>query len=508
MTRASHLSRRAMLATTGAGLSVLGTARAAAAAAPAVPRIDGAAVSDFPHYWEACVGSDRASVAMRADWRRDLAVTRREAGFRSVRFHGLLDDDMGLCRRIGPDGPELNFLYIDQIFDAMLAIGVRPFVELSFMPLPLASSQNSIFWYKGNTSPPNSLDNWVKLIDGLARHLLARYGAAEVTGWRFEVWNEPNLSFWAGTQAEYFAFYAATARALKAVHPALQVGGPATAQLMWIGEFLAYCAEHNAPVDFVSSHIYADDPQENLFGREMNYPREEVIPRALAVANGKIRSSAFPKLPLVISEWTSQNPAFIAQMIRDCAGLCDTFSYWTFDNIFEERGPIDSYSNELYGLMRQGGVPRPSFRTFQLLHRLGDRRLETGKAPMIATRKANGGLAILAWNLVTNADVSSLAGNPMAAPGGEPILDGPARTLTLDLPARHAGQVRVTTVDTAHDPAEQLHASFGKPASPTPAQLDQMRRAEVLSRPTRLRQNGHRISVSVPANGVALIETA
>ena len=507
MSAASPFSRRAVLSALGAGLTAWGLGGETRADAPPVLIDARAGATPFDHYWEACVGSDRASVAMRADWRSDLALVKREAGFKSVRFHGLLDDDMALCRRIGPEGPELNFLYIDQIFDAMLGLGVRPFVELSFMPLPLSTSQNSIFWYKGNTSPPSSLETWVKVITGLASHLVGRYGLEEVRQWRFEVWNEPNLPFWASTQSAYFDLYAATARGLKSVNPALQVGGPATAQLMWIDDFLAYCAQHNAPVDFVSSHVYADDPQENLFGKEMNYPREAVIPLALKAAKTKIRASAFPNLPLVISEWTSQNPAFIAQTIRDCAGLCDTFSYWTFDNIFEERGPIPSYDNDLYGLLNQGSVPRPSFRAFQLLHRLGSERLETGDAPLIATRRPDGGLSILAWNLITSRDHTSLAGNPLAAPGGEPILPGPERQIGLRLAGLKSRRARLTTIDFAHDPARRLYEAFGRPGSPTQIQLDALRKAQGLEAQTADLDAAGQIRLSLPANGVALLET-
>jgi xylan 1,4-beta-xylosidase len=490
------LSRRGLLGGLGA-MTLL--PRAASAAVP----LAGGDTTPFPHYWEACVGSDRAAVAMRAQWQADLAEAHREAGFRSVRFHGLFDDEMGLCRGIGPNGPELDFLYIDQVFDAMLAIGVRPFVELSFMPEALAGSRNSIFWYHGNTSPPRDMALWVQLVEGLARHLLDRYGEAEVTQWRFEVWNEPNLNFWAGSQAQYFDLYAASARALKRVHPRLQVGGPATAQLMWIDDLLRYCAANNVPIDFVSGHVYADDPQENLFGRDMHYPREAVIPRALAAANAKIRASALPHLPLAVSEWTSQNPAFIAQTIRDCAGLCDTFSYWTFDNVFEEHGPIGSFDNTLYGLIGQSGVARPAFRAFQLLHRLGEARIDTGPAPAIATRRADGGFAAVAWNLITNADVSGLAGNPMTAPGAEPMLPGPARDITLTLPAKAA---RVTLVDPGRDPVDRLYTQFGRPASPTAPQIAQLRAAGRLPQGETVAAPDGVLRLTLPANALALIE--
>jgi xylan 1,4-beta-xylosidase len=370
----------------------------------------------------------------------------------------------------------------------------------------MASSDNTIFWYRGATAPPRRMSDWTKLIEALAHHLIDRYGLAEVAAWRFECWNEPNLSFWAADQTAYFELYAATAKALKQVDPRLQVGGPATAQLMWISEFLDYCAAHAAPVDFVSAHSYADDPQENLFGRQMGYPREEVMPRAMARARAKIAASAFPHLPLVISEWSSQNPAFIAQMIRDCAPLCDTFSYWTFDNVFEEQGPIAGYDNSAYGLIGQGGVAKPSFHTFVLLHRLGDQRIDTGDAPILATRRADGGWAVLAWNLIPIKAEHGTAGNPVAEMGREPMADGPAKTVTLSFDGAGDRLARIYRVDPSADPAERLYQAMGRPSSPTAAQFDQLHKASVLPEPEIVRLQNGRVQLEIPANGVALVE--
>ena len=191
----------------------------------------------LPHYWEKCAGSDRTVVGLREQWRQDLIRVQRETGIQSIRCHGLFDDEMGIA--FGGPG-NFNFLYLDQIYDFMLDHGVRPFVELSFMPAKLAAHDiRQSFWYRPIVSPPANYKRWDALIAALARHLIERYGIDEVSQWYFEVWNEPNLDFWAGEpkQSTYFTLYEHTARALKAVDARLRVGGPATAQAAWVAAF-------------------------------------------------------------------------------------------------------------------------------------------------------------------------------------------------------------------------------------------------------------------------------
>jgi len=109
--------------------------------------------------------------------------------------------------------------------------GVRPFVEISFMPKKLALRQDvHPFWYKQIVSPPKDYTKWDDLMRAFAQHLVDRYGVDEVAQWYFEVWNEPNIDFWTGDpkQATYFELHDHTARALKSVNSRLRVGGPAT----------------------------------------------------------------------------------------------------------------------------------------------------------------------------------------------------------------------------------------------------------------------------------------
>ena len=460
----------------------------------------------FPHYWQACAGSGHAALALRAEWQSDLELAHRQAGIQAVRFHGVLDDDLAVCTGIDSSGPRTNFVFVDQIYDRMLEIGVRPYVELSFMPGPLASSANTVFWYRGNTSPPRRMSDWQRLIAAFAHHLVERYGLEEVAQWRFECWNEPNLSFWSGSKQQYFELYRHTAAALKGVSPRLQVGGPATAMTMWIADFLADCATHGTSVDFVSSHIYPDDPQENIFGRAHEYPYDQVMPRALEQANRQIRASSYPHVPLVISEWASTDPAFIAQMIRDCAGLTDTMSYWTFCNVFEEHGPNRSFMNDTYGMIGTRGVPRPTLQTFRLLRRLGEQRLQAGAGPVLATRRSDGSLATVAWHLQAERHRDAGAGNPVAAPRGERPAGGPMLPLSLKFDGVATTTAQVTVVDPARDPVAQAYAAMGAPPYPTVAQIRALREAGARQITHRVPVEDGRLELALAPSSVALIE--
>ena len=205
------------------------------------------------------VGSDHAPVALRADWQAQLRRCRRELGLRAVRFHGLLSDDVGTFI-VHEQAPLYSFFNADQIVDFLLSIGMRPFVELSFMPAALASGDRTVFRYRGNVTPPTDYGTWGELVRRLVAHWKQRYGTEEVARWHFEVWNEPNLQdFWAGTQQDYWRLYRHAAQAVKSVDPSFRVGGPATAQNEWIAEFLDFCEREAVPADFVSTHHYPTD---------------------------------------------------------------------------------------------------------------------------------------------------------------------------------------------------------------------------------------------------------
>ncbi|HNX05126.1 MAG TPA: hypothetical protein PKI32_06470, partial [Opitutales bacterium] len=248
---------------------------AAATASETAPRLVSADMNDpkgpMSRMGEFCVGAGRANEGLRADWQRQLAEVKENCGFRYLRFHGLFCDDMGVVLRDRSGRIVYNWQYVDELFDYMLSIDVKPFVELGFMPQAIASGDKTIFWWKGNVTPPKNYEDWENLVRAAVQHWTDRYGAEEVASWYFEVWNEPNLSgFWIGdtmgmsgeewqsfAREEYFKLYDASAKAVKSVNPRYRVGGPATAGNAWVPQMLEHCEKTGAPIDFVSTHNYA-----------------------------------------------------------------------------------------------------------------------------------------------------------------------------------------------------------------------------------------------------------
>jgi xylan 1,4-beta-xylosidase len=343
------------------------------------------ATTQLPHFWEHTVGSDHAPVALRADWQRQLQRCHNELGFQYVRFHGLLSDDMGTLVR-EKNKLLYSFFNTDQVCDFLLSIGMKPFVELSFMPKALASGNKTVFDYKANVTPPRDYKRWSTLINRLVTHLADRYGVAEVGEWFFEVWNEPNLkAFWTGTQRDYFKLYRYTAEAIKKVDASLQVGGPATANSAWIEEFVDFCVGKKVPADFISTHQYPtdalgseeDDTEIQLFKSQRGLMRE-VAQDTRRRARGR---------PVYYTEWNaSSNPrnplhdesyaaAFAVATIMEAKGLVEGYSFWTFSDIFEENYFPSMPYHGGFGLLTLHGIPKPTYRAFELLHHLGTEQL-------------------------------------------------------------------------------------------------------------------------------------
>ncbi|ABQ28761.1 MULTISPECIES: GH39 family glycosyl hydrolase [Acidiphilium] len=337
--------------------------------------------TDFPHFWEHTVGSGHATLALRADWQAQLKQAHDELGMRHVRFHGILSDDMGTLVSEG-DTFFYSFFNTDQIFDFLLSIGMKPFVELSFMPSALSSGDQTVFHYRANVGRPRDYAQWAVLIRKLVRHWVDRYGLGEVRQWFFEVWNEPNLTaFGNGQQSDYFELYRYTVEAIKGVDAMLKVGGPATAANAWIDDFLAFCKANDLPADFVSTHHYPTD----AFGK----PGDDTEAQLAASTRSILREQARDvrknagDLPVYYTEWcTSSNPrdpmhddpyaaAFIVKTILEASGLVQGYSYWTFSDIFEENYFPSIPFHGGFGLLNIHGIAKPAYRAFQLLHELG-----------------------------------------------------------------------------------------------------------------------------------------
>ncbi len=456
----------------------------------------------FPHFWEQMFGSGRAILSLRESYREDMRAVKKVADFRYVRFHAIFHDEVGVYNEDEHGNPVYNFSYVDQIYDGLLKNGVRPFVEISFMPKKLAFNPDALhpFWYKQNVSPPKSMERWDDLIKHFAQHLVDRYGIDEVAQWYFEVWNEPNIDFWNGVpqQRSYFELYAHTARSLKDVSPKLRVGGPATAAAHWIPEFLKYTAENHVPVDFVSTHGYADDTVDDLFGTKEDIPMDDRVCRAVAKVRGEIKASAMPALPLFWTEWNvqgmreSRDTTFVgpalANTVRQCDGLSEIMSFWTFSDVFEEGGPSPKPFQGQFGLRAKGGINKPSYYAWGLLHELGDRRIGNDAKDAIITRTSDGGLAIAVWNLL------------------DPDKEGTARKVTLNFShVVPSARVSVERVDEQHGNVLEQYAAMGKPLDPTPAQAEQLNRETALPAPEEMKLQGGKLELTLTPNTLALV---
>ena len=397
--------------------------------------------------WQFCVGSCHASTLLRKDALDILKRVHDDLGIKRVRFHGTFNDDMGTLSNFksvfgipaGEHVIETNFYKIGVLYDNILALGMKPFVEISFMPELLASDPTRSFIYGSIHSLPKDLKRWQKYIKDYLAYIFHRYGKEEVCSWFFEVWNEPDLAgtFFSGSQNGYLAFYEATARAIKEFCPDLKVGGPASAASRWIPEFVGYCREHKVPVDFVSTHQYLGEPflgvdkkvAEKTF-EEMEAEREaalkaqeertklidkamENLPDEMSMlsvlqlvlgGNGtdatqkEMDTELLPKnarivkeqaggLPVYYTEWNlSASFGARSQDMRKVAAydvktalaiddLVEGNSIWCYSDIFEELHQFKEPFHGGYGMVTYTGIPKPVFWGMKMLAESGERRI-------------------------------------------------------------------------------------------------------------------------------------
>jgi len=507
--------------------------------------IDGQPAGEMPlrHIWNECVGAGRANEALRADWQAHFREAVDTLGARYVRFHGVFHDDMFVYRASNGGGfgpptplakPVYTFAYVDKVFDAILEAGARPFVELGFMPRELATQTETLFWWKAHCSPPNDMQAWVDLVTATVTHWIDRYGIDEVRTWPFEVWNEPNLvpHFWTGTRTEYFELYAATATALKAIDPAFKVGGPsssvfvpderydgeyhdksveaATAEAsdpdvlpwkpVWIHEFIAYCAERDLPIDFLSTHLYPTDFAFDTQGKGRPISRGRDATRDdLRVMRELIAASPYPHAELHITEWSTSPSSrdhmhdtvfaatYIVRAFLQSTDLADSISYWTFTDVFEEGGGGIGPFHGGFGFVNEQGIHKPTFHAMAMLNRLGAHlalRTEHG----VITRTDDGGLAALFFNYPDSMGSRSVGSATSHTDAARLAVEGPERRITHAVAGLTPGDAYlVETLDQDHGNVAAAWHALGEPLNLTREQVaDLAGVADALDRRTLL----------------------
>ncbi len=398
-------------------VTLLFAALLVAAQAPASgPRL---IVADLQHtsgpvdrFFDLSVGSDYPGTLIRDDSQAQLKTTVDELGFRYIRFHAIFHDVLKTVR-VENGKTVYDWAGIDRLYDDLLARHIKPFVELGFTPEALATSKNSIFYWHGNTSHPDP-GGWRDLVSAFIKHIEEHYGRDEVRSWYFEVWNEPNLSgFWeGGDQKAYFALYDLTSNTIKSIDPELRVGGPSTAGAAWVPEFLAHVKESGAAVDFVTTHTYGVDGgflDENGKSDTKLSPSPDAIVGDVRRVREQISASAFPKLPLYFTEWsTSYTPRdavhdsyisapYILSKLKASQGLVQGMSYWTYTDLFEEPGPPTASFQGGFGLLNREGIRKPAYFAYKYLHELQGSEIATDD-PQTMVAKDGGNVTALVWD--------------------------------------------------------------------------------------------------------------
>lgn len=347
----------------------------------------------FNNQTDFCIGTGRMGLALQKAYQEQLAMNQAEIGFKHIRGHGLFSDDMAIYQEYkdaeGNTCVEYNFTYLDMVMDNYLELNIRPFLELGFMPAKMASGDQTVFYWKGNTTPPASYENWQALVQATLSHLMERYGKEEVLTWPIEVWNEPNLpGFWKGADMEeYFKLFKKTFEAVKALNPAFKIGGPAICgvdDVRWLREFLEFCVREKIQPDFITRHHYMFDKPDTVGHytyAPLRNPWETL--EELKVSRELIDSYEETKgLPMHITEFntsycpdspvhdTVKNAPYIAWQLSHMGQFSDSYSYWTFGDIFEEKGVPFTPFHGGFGLVANGLIAKPTFWTFAFMKTL------------------------------------------------------------------------------------------------------------------------------------------
>ena len=472
----------------------------------------------FDHYWSKMVGAGRANEALRAGWLEQMQQVQEECGFEYVRFHGLFHDDMfPVFEEKGKT--VYNWQYIDDVFDRLLDMNVKPFVELAYFPTSMAAENSAtVFWWKANITPKsNDFTEWHNLVEAFTQHCVDRYGIEEVLTWYFEVWNEPNLYklFLDGTKSQSFEMYKQSAIAVKSVDKRLNIGGPSTSNYVpdarfdgevlndqvseavfeaedinslqwkgvWIEDFLKYCEKEKLPIDFISTHPY---PTDYAFNPETGKGRGltryvNSLKEDLEWLNKTIAASAYPDVEIHLTEWNTSPSsrdamhdrlpaaAYIVKSNLDCIGLTNSLAFWTFTDIFEEKGGASSIFHGGFGMINYQGLEKPSYHAYRMLHQLGDQQIYKDDYLFVSKKSTDGKIVALAYNYPEEYENAVPSGSNKREEGTNKKLD-------FTLTGLKAGaNFEIEIMDKDHGNIHSYWEAMGKPEPPTREQIKTMK---------------------------------
>lgn len=466
----------------------------------------------YKHIWSEGTCAGRVAEGLRTSWVEQLKLVRENCGFRYLRMHALFDDDLCIYFE-KPDGRVVyNWQYVDEVYDRMLDLGIRPFVELSFFPKGIDAENGKLqMWYRNRvTYEAKNMPKWAALVKAFTQHVVDRYGLEEVRQWYFEVWNEPNLDFgfFDGTKSDYFNMYKYTAEAVKSVDSQLRIGGPATSNFIadsrhdgertdnkksvfypqekinkqqwkgiWIEEFLQYCEKNNLPVDFISTHAYptdyALDPVSGKGKDAIRYVHS--LRDDLKWLQRTISKSKYPHAEIHITEWsTSPNSrdamhdqlppaAYIIKANLENIGNAHSIMYWTFTDIFEEKGGGEEIFHGGFGMINFQGIVKPSFHAYRMLNQLGDILLYNEDPLFVSRCSKTGKIIALAYNYPKEYEETVPSSRNLNS-----YMNASSKQIHYNMDGLRSGALfEVEILDYDHGHVYATYESIGKPHSPS-----------------------------------------
>lgn len=483
-----------------------------------------------------CVGTGRMGLALTKEYFDQLAVVQKDIGFKFIRGHGLFCDDMGIYQVYYDKSKlkknpkdfsgykeymdyveenaekiiEYNFTYLDRVVDSYLKLNIRPFLELGFMPNKLASGEQTIFYWKGNTTPPSDYNKWCELVQATLRHLIERYGEDEVLTWPIEVWNEPNLpGFWKDANIEeYFKLYELTAKAIKKVNKKFMVGGPAIcggADEKWMKGFMEFCTENHPPIDFISRHHYTTELPDHKghYGYAKLMSLDETLDTLKNCRKIIDKYPDYKNLPFYITEFNTSyipncpihdfniNAAYIARTLSEIGDYVTGYSYWTFGDVFEECGiPFTPFYGG-FGLLADGSIQKPTYWTFKFFKDLkaDESTCVYRDKNIVIVKTKDGSYKGIAWNLYHETKQKSIK-------------------FDVKLPALKGRNCLLTqTVDEKTCNPVKLWHDLGEPANPDEQMVEMLKAAAKPLFETEVLVDSGNFTLTASKNAVIFFET-
>ncbi|HEX7507972.1 MAG TPA: carbohydrate-binding protein, partial [Polyangia bacterium] len=459
-----------------------------------------------PRFWSASVGTGTASLTLRSDLQTHYKIANRELGMMRVRGHGVLNDDIGIYKAAG----SYDWTKFDTYLTAIVSAGMRPLMELDFMPTALAIGGDY-------HSPPKDYNAYKDFIKALVQHCVDKYGADDVGKWYWEVWNEPDYpGFWNGMDAneataqkmsDYYVLYDAAVDAATSVLPNILIGGPGATYYGPIGDFLKHCKSANKRVTFVSSHCYpggdgsspvnATSCVDDNSGRVSQITGAGYTTATVKSFNTEWNSSYSGQgggtTDGLVSMDSHANAPFILKSVKLLSDKndgetppLDVFSYWVISDVFGEHGKdADSWIlqqggtlpfGSVFGLLTFQGVRKAAFNGFKMLNYLGPKRLQSSGGvggdgvDAMATESANADeIQILVYDYFATVKTTGSDSVTVNVNNLPPALAGKEIFITQFI------------VDEDHSNPYKVWVTQGNPKNPSESQWQEMRKAQHLA---------------------------